>query len=94
MLEFAIFYVATLTAYRMLMTWVYANTRSLMLAVLMHATYTAWLFVMYPATSFKQGLVWKIAFAAALWVVVAVVVGKFAQRGSRVATQFPQPTLD
>jgi uncharacterized protein len=93
-LEFAVFYVATLTAYRLLMTWVYANTRSLMLAVLMHATYTGWLFVMYPATSSKQGLVWKSAIAAALWVVVAVVVGRFAQRGSRVATQFPQPTLD
>lgn len=94
LLEFAVFYVATLTAYRLLMTLVYANTRSLMLAVLMHASYTGWLFVLYPATSSKQGLIWKIAFAASLWAVVAVVVEGFVERGSRVATQFPQSTLD
>jgi uncharacterized protein len=72
-LEFAIFYIATLTAYRLLMTWVYANTRSLPLAVLMHASYTGWLFVLYPAASFEQGLVWQTALAASLWVAVAAV---------------------
>ena len=49
LLEFAVFYVGALTAYRLLMTWVYANTQSLLLAVLMHASYTGWLFVLYPA---------------------------------------------
>jgi hypothetical protein len=78
-LEFAVFYLATLTAYRLLMTWVYANTRSLFLAVLMHASYTGWLLVLYPATSFVQGLVWQSAFAVALWLVVAVVMLGFAE---------------
>jgi uncharacterized protein len=73
-LEFAIFYLGALTAYRVLMTWVFANTHSLMLAVLMHASYTGWLLVLYPATSFEQGLVWQSAFAVALWLVVAVVL--------------------
>ena len=72
-LEFAILYIATLTAYRVLMTWVYANTKSLLLAVLMHASYTGWLLVLYPATSFEQGLIWQSAVAAGLWVVVAVI---------------------
>jgi membrane protease YdiL (CAAX protease family) len=74
LLEFALFYLAALTAYRVLMTWVYANTHSLMLAVLMHASYTGWLVVLYPTTSFGQGLVWQSAFAVALWLVVAVVM--------------------
>jgi len=82
LLEFAVFYVAALTAYRLLMTWVYANTQSLLLAVLMHASYTGWLFVLYPATSFKQGFVWQTAFAVALWIVVAVVMAGFVRRGS------------
>ncbi len=74
LLEFAIFYVAALTAYRLLMTWVYANTQSVLLAVLMHASYTGWLFVLYPTTSLMQGLVWQTALAMALWVAAGVVM--------------------
>ena len=70
----AVFYVGALTAYRLLMTWVYANTNSLLLAVLMHASYTGWLFVLYPAASLAQGLVWQTGFAVALWVAVALVM--------------------
>jgi membrane protease YdiL (CAAX protease family) len=73
LLEFAVLYVAALTAYRLLMTWIYASTRSLSLAMLMHASYTGWLLVLYPATSFEQGLIWQTAFAFALWLIVAVV---------------------
>lgn len=73
LLEFAVVYVAALTAYRMLMTWVYANTQSLLLAVLMHASYTGWLFVLYPAAPVGQGMIWQATFAVALWVVVAAV---------------------
>jgi uncharacterized protein len=81
LLEFAVFYVAALTAYRLLMTWVYAHTQSLLLAALMHASYTGWVFVLYPATSFEQSLVWQIIFAVALWVVVAfVTVGNLGRR--------------
>ena len=40
----------------------------------MHASYTGWLFTLYPATSLEQGLVWQTAFALALWVMVAVVM--------------------
>jgi membrane protease YdiL (CAAX protease family) len=72
LLEFAIFYVATLTAYRLLMTRVYANTQSLLLAVLMHASYTGWLFALYPGTSFQQGLIWQTVLAIGLWLAVAV----------------------
>jgi len=80
LLEFAVLYVAALTAYRLLMTWVYANTQSLLLAVLMHASYTGWLLTLYPATSLEQGLVWQTGFALALWVVVAVVMAGRAGR--------------
>jgi membrane protease YdiL (CAAX protease family) len=70
LLEFALLYVAALTAYRVLMTWVFAHTQSLSLAVLMHASYTGWLIVMFPATSGLQGLAWQAAFAALLWMAV------------------------
>ena len=45
-----------MTAYHVLMMWMYARTGSLLLAVLMHASYTGCLLVLFPATSFAQGL--------------------------------------
>jgi uncharacterized protein len=71
---FGVFWLATLPAYRILMTWVYAHTRSLLLAILMHASYTGWLFVFYPATTFEQGLIWQTLFGAGLWLTVVVLV--------------------
>jgi hypothetical protein len=71
------------------MTWVYANTQSLLLAVLMHASYTGWLFVLYPATSLEQGLVWQTGSTVALWVAVAVVMTGRAGRGSWLSPQRP-----
>ena len=62
------------------MTWVYSNTQSLLLGVLIHASYTGWLFVLYPATTFQQGLVWQTALAVAMWIVVAVVLGVLSRR--------------
>ena len=85
LLEFAVFYLAALSAYRVLMTWVYANTRSLPLAMLMHASYTGWLMVLYPATSFEQGLIWQTAFAAVLWIAVALVIGLYVNGPARWA---------
>ena len=94
LLEFAVFYVATLSAYRLLMMWAYANTQSLLLAVLMHASYTGWLFVLFPATSLARGLVWQATFAAGLWIVVAVVVRRSAPRGPAASAQVRQQTLE
>jgi len=70
-LSFAIVYVATLTPYRMLMTWVYVSTQSVLLAVLMHASYTGWLLAVFPAASLTQSLLWQSAFAVVLWVAAA-----------------------
>lgn len=80
MLEFAIVYLATLIPYRVLMTCVYARTRSLLLAILMHASFTGWLLALYPGTSFGQGLVWQSVFAGALWLLVAAVACPRATR--------------
>ncbi len=66
-LEFAIVYLATLTPYRMLMTWVYSHTQSLFLAILMHASFTGWLLVLLPMTSFTQSLFWQSGLALTLW---------------------------
>lgn len=79
-LEFAVVYLATLTPYRMLMTWVFARTRSLLLAILMHASFTGWLMLLFPATKALQSLAWQAGFAMILWFLVAAVF--VAQRPS------------
>ena len=61
-----------LTAYRLLMTWVYSHTRSVLLGQLMHASYTGWLIVFTPDTP-KTDLLWEGIFAAALWILVGIV---------------------
>jgi len=66
--------VATLTAYRVLMVWVYGCSGSLLVAVLMHASYIfSTLFVLAPPTTGVPFLTYSGVFAVALWIVVAAV---------------------
>ena len=48
-----------------------------------------WLFVLYPATSMVQGLVWQTGFTMVLWVAVAGVMTGRAGRGSGLSLQRP-----
>jgi uncharacterized protein len=78
------FLVGQLTAYRMLMVWVYDRTGSLLVAMLMHASLTASTFILGPlAISGVALLTYDFALAVAMWVVVAVVAvacrGRLAQ---------------
>ena len=79
-LQFAIVYVSTLTPFRILMTWVYSNTSSVLLAVLMHASYTGALMAFFPATTFGQGMLWQLLFAIALWAAALVAVRRAKRR--------------
>jgi membrane protease YdiL (CAAX protease family) len=67
--------IAALAAYRVLMVWVYAATESLLLAVLMHASYIfSTLIVLAPPTIGLPYLIYSWTFAIVLWALVAVVV--------------------
>lgn len=66
--------VATLTAYRVLMVWVYDRTRSLLVATLMHASLTASnVFIFSPEATGAASLIYGWVLAGVIWVVVAVV---------------------
>ena len=70
--------VGQLPAYRVLMVWVYERTGSLLLAILMHASYAACTFILNPvvgpgAMSGSSLLTFDVLLAAALWIVVGVV---------------------
>ncbi len=90
--------VAALTAYRVLMVWVYDRTESLLVAVLMHASYIfSTLFVLAPPTTGISFLTYSWVFAVALWVVVAAVAmanrGRLSQQAVGMNREHPQPML-
>jgi len=64
--------VLNLTAWRMLMVWVYDRTESLLMAMLMHASFTAsTLFILSPSATGVPLLTYNLVAAAAAWVIVA-----------------------
>jgi hypothetical protein len=65
--------VGSLTAYRVLMVWVYDRTESLFLAMLMHASFAAFTFILIPPLAVEINWIIGFANAAALWVVVGAV---------------------
>jgi membrane protease YdiL (CAAX protease family) len=66
--------VAGLTAFRVLMVWVYDRTESLLVAMLMHASWSAGTFILGPvAIAGVAFLTYTFAGAAVLWLVVAAV---------------------
>ncbi len=67
-------FVGYLTAFRILMVWVYDHTRSVVLAMLMHASLTASLLVLNPLDiAGADLLIYSFALAAAVWILVAAV---------------------
>jgi membrane protease YdiL (CAAX protease family) len=65
---------ANLTAYRVLMVWIYDRTGSLLIATLMHASYIfSTLFVFAPPIIGMPFLIFSVIFMVVLWLIVAAV---------------------
>src|ERR1700688_2626317 len=70
-----------MTAMRVLISWLYANTKSVLLAQLMHMSSTGSLVIFSPpAVSASQEVLWYTLYGGALWLVVLIVVKKFTTR--------------
>jgi hypothetical protein len=79
-LPFFLSFIALLTAMRVLIVWIYANTQSVLLAQLMHLSSTGCLVVLSAThASPAQETLWYAVYAAALWVVVALVVAIYGK---------------
>jgi hypothetical protein len=77
-LPFFLAFVALVTAFRVLLAWVYCNTDSLPLVQLMHASFTGGLAVLSPATvSPRQEAFWYAVYAGVIAVAAALVVARF-----------------
>lgn len=89
-----LFYVASLPAYRVLMVWVYDRTESLLVAMLMHASFSASMLILQPpALALVPGVTWNLVLAAALWSVVAVLVIPGGRRLTRPASPRPPESV-
>jgi CAAX protease family protein len=78
--------VGSLTAYRVLMVWVYERTGSLLVTILMHVSLAAFTFILTPPLGGVPYWVIGFAYAAALWVIVAVVA---VAQGGHLSRQPP-----
>jgi CAAX protease family protein len=68
-------FVGYLTAFRVLMVWVYDRTHSIFVAMAMHASFTASLLILNPLGLAGANLEkYSYALAALVWIIVAIVV--------------------
>lgn len=74
-------WIAGMTAMRVLIAWVYVNTRSVLLCQVMHASSTGFVALLAPAAlSPAQETLWYAVYAIVLWGAVVAVVASYGRR--------------
>lgn len=74
-------FAAAMIAIRVLIAWIYVNSKSVLLAQLLHACSTGALVVFSPfQVTAAQETLWYAVYAIALWLVVAIVVKTYGKR--------------
>ena len=68
-----------MTAMRALIAWLYENTKSVLLAQLMHVSSTGTLVIFSPRVSAGQEAMWYAVYGGVLWVVVGVIAVKWGR---------------
>lgn len=77
-LAFFLTFAFAMTAIRVLICWLYTNTKSVLITQLMHISSTGSLVIFSPpAVSARQEVIWYAIYGVALWVVVLIVIEKF-----------------
>jgi hypothetical protein len=81
LIPFFISFIAAMTAMRVIIAWVYTNTKSILLAQLMHISSTGSLVVFGPAPLPASGeVLWYGAYAILLWIIAGIVRTKIVYR--------------
>jgi hypothetical protein len=80
-LPFFLAFTLAMTGKRVLIAWIYSNTKSVLLAQLMHISSTGSLVVFGAArVTAAQEATWYALYGIVLWVAVAIVVKTFGRR--------------
>lgn len=78
-LSFFLAFAFAMTAIRVLICWLYTNTKSVFITQLMHISSTGSLVIFSPsAVSARQEVIWYALYGLALWIVVLIVVKRFS----------------
>jgi uncharacterized protein len=72
-LHFFLAFTFVMTAMRVLIAWVYVNTKSVLLAQLMHVSSTGALVIFSPRVSAPQEAMWYAVYGCILWVIAVVI---------------------
>jgi membrane protease YdiL (CAAX protease family) len=74
-LAYSLAFTAAMTPMRVVIAWMFVNTRSVLLAQLMHASSTGFLVMLSPAgVTAGQEVLWYFVYAGLLWLVVGGIV--------------------
>jgi uncharacterized protein len=77
-------FAAAMTAMRVLIAWIYTNTKSVLLAQCMHVSSTGCLVIFSPShATAAQEAGWYTVYAAALWIAVAIIAMIYSKRLTR-----------
>jgi membrane protease YdiL (CAAX protease family) len=80
-LPFFLAFSLAMTAMRVLIAWIYTNTKSVLLAQLMHVSSTGSLVVFSAArVTAAQEAMWYALYGTALWIAVGIVLATFGRR--------------
>jgi hypothetical protein len=78
---FFLVFAFAMTAMRVLICWLYLNTKSVLITQLMHISSTGSSVIFSPpAVSSRQEVIWYALYGTALWLAVLIVVKKFSTR--------------
>ena len=79
--QFFLAFTFVMTAMRVLIAWIYTNTKSVLLAQLMHVSSTGSLVIFSPpAVNGGQEAMWYALYGTVLWIGIAIVVKVFRRR--------------
>jgi len=80
---FFLAFTAAMTAMRVLISWAYTNTRSVLLAQLLHISSTSSFVVFSPAVSAPREVLWYSLYASALWLSVLLLRSRYGTQLSK-----------
>ena len=87
-LPFFLAFTIAMAAIRVLIAWIYSNTKSVLLAQLLHASSTGSLVVLSPpGVTAAQESLWYAVYATVLWLVVGIVAAIYGKRLTLQSTE-------